>query len=80
MILPTKHTNLPKSLLGFGSYILQVLETPTNIDELWKRYQEDYIQRKYAEVQSFDTLHLALIFLFSIGAITEKNGVINRCD
>lgn len=80
MILPTKHTSLPKSLLGFGSYILYVLESPMNVDDLWKIYQNDYELKKYSEIQSFDTLLLVLIFLFSIGAITEKNGVIARCD
>ena len=42
MILPTKHTNIEQSLLGFGSYILQIIDDGVTIDFLWQEYLKDY--------------------------------------
>jgi len=53
MTLPTKHTNLSKSLLGFGSYVLNRLESPGSIDDLWKQYQVDYKNKQYLAKHSF---------------------------
>ena len=80
MIIPTKHTNFSQSLLGFGSYILTRLESPQTVDDIWKQYLVDYKSKLYYAKQSFDNLLLTLIFLYSIGAVDEKNGVISKCD
>lgn len=80
MIVPTKHTNFSESLLGFGSYVLTQLETPTSVDDLWYQYQADYRSNLYYAKQSFDNLLLAIVFLHSVGAVSEQNGVIAKCD
>ena len=80
MIIPTKHTNFSKSLLGFGSYVLTQLESSKSIDDLWIQYQSDFKHKIYFAKQSFDNLLLTLVFLFSIGAINEQNGVIIKCN
>jgi len=52
MIIPTKHTNFSESLLGFGGYILTLLEIPNSIDELWNKYKNDYANKVlYAKTQ-----------------------------
>lgn len=79
MIVPTKHTNFSESLLGFGSYILSNLKQPKSIDELWEQYQKDYENKIYYAKQSLDNLFLTIIFLYSIGVIYEKDGVITKC-
>lgn len=82
MLLPTKHTNISQSLLGFGGYILTKLNTKNimSIDILWEEYQGDYLNKIYVAKHSFDNLILTLVFLHSIGAIEEKNGGVLICD
>ncbi len=80
MILPTKHTNMAQSLLGLGSYVLKQLESPASVDALWHKYQADYRDGRYLAKQSFDNLLLTLIFLYSIEAIDEQEGVIRKCN
>lgn len=80
MIIPTKHSNLSESLLGFGSYILSHLESPKSIEDIWKKYQDDYKNKLYSAKQSFDNLLLSIVFLYSIGAVNEKDGVLMKCN
>jgi hypothetical protein len=79
MILPTKHINFSQSLLGLGAYILSQLRLPKSIDELWNIYLVDYNNKVYLSKHSFDNLVMTLIFLYTIGSITEKDGVIKKC-
>ncbi len=79
MIIPTKHTNFSESLLGLGSYVLSLLHTPGTVDDLWKQYQNDYINKKYSGKHSFENLLLTIVFLHAIGAVNEKDGVIVKC-
>lgn len=80
MIMPTKHTSLDQSLLGFGAYILNVLDECSSIDSLWRRYLSDYDSGIYTAKQSFDNLLLTLVFLYSINAIVENDGEISKCS
>lgn len=80
MVLPSKHVNFSESLLGFGSYLLQKLDRPSSVDELWKAYQVDLKLGYYFSKQSFDNLILTLIFLYGIQAIKEEKGVIHKCN
>jgi len=79
MILPTKHINFSQSLLGLGAYLLSQLQSPKSIDELWDAYKVDYKNNVYLTKHSFDNLVMTLIFLYSIGSVTENNGVIEKC-
>ena len=78
--MPTKHSNFSQSLLGFGSYLLNNLDQPRDIDELWENYKTDLNKKSYFAKHSFDNFVLTLLFLYSIGTIAEKDGVIRRCD
>ena len=80
MILPTKHLNFSESLLGFGGYILKMLDRPKTIDEVWDKYQSDFENGLYFAKHSFDNLMLTVIFLFAIGVVIEKDGQIIKCD
>jgi hypothetical protein len=73
MILPTKHTSLERSFLGFGYYILKTIGDGLAIDELWVKYKKDFSKGKYDIKQSFDDLLLTLVFLFSVNAVYYDN-------
>ena len=79
MILPTKHINFSQSLLGLGSYVLSQLQSPKSIDELWEKYEVDYENKIYLAKHSFDNLIMTLLFLYSIGSVSEQDGVIKKC-
>lgn len=80
MIMPTKHTNIEQSLLGFGGYLLQKISDGASIDSLWQNYLDDFSLGIYKAKHSFDTMLLALIFLYSINAIKDDNGEIKKCS
>ena len=80
MITPTKHTNFSESLLGFGSYVLRLLETPKSVDDLWDKYQNDLKNKAYFAKHSFDNLLLTIGLLYLIGAVEEQDGVIIKCS
>ena len=79
MIMPTKHTNIEQSLIGFGGYLLNIIEGGSTVDELWGKYLKDYSDGVYSSKQSIDNLLLTLVFLFSIDAIYEDNGEVKKC-
>jgi hypothetical protein len=82
MILPTKHTKLEQSFLGFGGYILKIIGIGEglSIDEIWRRYQKDFSDGIYTVKQSFDNLLLTLAFLYSINTISEIDGEVKKCS
>lgn len=80
MIMPTKHTSLEQSFLGFGSYIIKTIDDGLTVDELWSQYQKDFFCGIYDIKQSFDNMLLTLVFLFSINAIYEENGKVKKCN
>lgn len=79
MIMPTKHTTIEQSLLGFGCYILKTLDENNTVDLLWQKYQADFRNQIYPVKQTFDNLIFTLIFLYSIGAIEEIKGELKKC-
>ncbi len=79
MLIPNKHIDMQKSLLGFGAYLLTKFNKHTTVDELWHQYQKDFDDHKYFAKHSFDNLVLALIFLNSIGLIEQENGDVVKC-
>lgn len=80
MIIPTKHTHFSESLLGFGAYLLEKIDSLKTIDSLWNEYQNDLLKDRFSAKHSFDNLLLTLVFLHSIGAVEEKDGGVLRCN
>jgi len=76
MILPSKHIRLSESLLGLSAVLLDFLQTPISVDELWFRFS--VINNKkdvFPAYHSFDNVILALNVLYSMGIIDlEENG------
>lgn len=72
MILPTKHINISRSLLGMGAEVLDLLDKPSNVSALW------YKVKLIPEINTFENYTLVLDFLFMLGAIEYKKGFINK--
>lgn len=74
MILPTKHIRFSESLLGLGGALLDILDEPMSIDEVWFEFSK-INNKSYPAYQSYDNVVLALHYLFAIGTIgVDKQG------
>lgn len=71
MILPKKQLSLNESLFGFGAFLLQQLDAPTTVDDLWEYYKDSYANKKYLIKFTFDQFIMALDYLYIIGAIKQ---------
>lgn len=74
MILPRKQLSMSESLFGFGGFILQQLNKPLTVDDLWEYYKDSYSNKKYPVKFSFDQFIMTLDYLFIIGAIRKNEG------
>ena len=72
MILPKKQLSISESFFGFGAFLLQRLDVPVSIEELWEYYKDSYKSKKYPVKFSFDQYIMALDYLYIIGAV-KKN-------
>jgi hypothetical protein len=79
MLLPDKHIGFAESLIGLGSFVLENLVKPRDVDTIWKNF-EKVRGGEFPAFHSFDNLVLAIDMLFAIGAIDlMANGQIVRC-
>jgi hypothetical protein len=76
MIMPGKHLQQDRALLGIGGEILAALEEGRTVSELWETVQWHRSSR--ANPLPFDWFVLALSFLFAIGAVTLERGVLTK--
>lgn len=72
MILPTKHIELKRSLLGIGAVILERLDRPRSVTSLWEDIS------KFPDIGTFERFSLSLDFLFMIGAVDFHEGLLKR--
>lgn len=78
MILPTKHIQPERSLLGVGAEVLRTLQTSMTISKLWNELRA---RRSVAAPNApidYRWFVLALDFLFMVGAVTWGNGLISK--
>lgn len=78
MILPSKHIRFSESLLGLGAVLLNIINEPKSIDEIWIKYSEiNNRKNKFPAYHNFDNIILSLNYLFVIGAVSiDKSGKI----
>ena len=72
MILPTKHLDGRRALLGVSAEILSVMPATQSVSALW----EDF--RRTGSPATFEDFALALALLYSIGAIQFEQGLVAR--
>jgi hypothetical protein len=76
MILPTKHLDESRSLLGVGGTILALLaEREATVSSLWDAFCE---ARRDSGTVSFDWFILGLDLLYALDAIELDRGVLRR--
>ena len=81
MILPSKHINFSQSLLGLGGFILNILNKPMTLDEVWVKYSERS-KKEFPGYHSFDNIVLAIDLLYMIGSIkiNENSEIFNETN
>lgn len=81
MLMPDKHIRFAESLVGLGSFVLEVLDEPKTIDELWILLGRHEASDTFPAAHSFENLVLTIDALFAIGALTEdvQTGVLRKC-
>lgn len=72
MILPTKHLKLSNTLIGVGATLLKYLDADKTVTSLWSA------TRSLPEINSFERFTLGLDFLFIIGAVDFRDGLLMR--
>lgn len=80
MLLPEKHITLAESILGLGGLLLEALDRPRTLDYLFRHVRALREQNEIAAFHDFDTVTLAVLFLYSVGAVeSTQTGAISRC-
>lgn len=72
MILPTKHISEKEALIGLGATMLAQLTSPITVSDLWDQLKRD------SSIGTFERFALTADFLYLIGAIDLKDGLIVR--
>ncbi len=78
MILPKKHIKLSESLFALGALVIEQIDNPKTVDEIWDNISQK--QDVISSANNFDNLILTLDYLFSLGIITlNQKGGITKC-
>lgn len=75
MILPGKHLQQDRALLGVGAEILGHLDEERTISDLWERIRST--RGPTATPLSFDWFVLALTFLYTVAAVDLIDGMVS---
>ena len=81
MLLPDKHITLAESILGLGAFVLgELLKGAKSVDRLYERVSDASEGPNLPAYHDFDSLLLAILFLYSIGAVElTNNGGVQLC-
>ena len=78
MILPTKHLSPERSIISVSSEVFELIGRRSTVSSIWNSLQEKHkASLRFGDVP-FDWFILALDFLYLIGAIEERNGLIKK--
>lgn len=73
MILPTKTCSLSNSLLGFGTVVLESLNSPTTVNSLWEKIHDEDPQITFEKfILTLDLLYLLSVIEFDQGLLRRK--------
>jgi ABC-three component (ABC-3C) system Middle Component 6 len=81
MLLPEKHLALSESVLGLGAVVLSWLRNKAlSLDALHERAQKAAGSADLPTYHGFDSVILAILFLYTVGAVElTEEGDIRRC-
>ena len=80
MILPTKHIRAERALIGIGGELLGLLREPMTVSRLWDEIRARRTIAEPAAPIRYDWFVLALDFLFMIGALEMRRGLLSRVE
>lgn len=80
MILPTKHIRTDRALIGVGGELLDLLREPTTVSGLWNELRARRSEGSPNAPIDYDWFVLTLDFLFMVGAVQTKRGVLMRTE
>ena len=72
MILPTKHIKLSNSILNVGATILKNFNEDSTVSLLWEK------TKRQPGIKTFDRFIFGLTFLYSLGLVELKKGLITK--
>jgi len=72
VILPSKHLKLSNALIGVGAALLKYLDSDKTVTSLWTA------TRALPEINSFERFTLGLDFLFILGVVDFKDGLLRQ--
>lgn len=78
MILPTKHISENRCILGVGARLLALLDREQTVSSLWENYKRGNVTNQSTPPVPFDWFILALDFLYTVGAVEWKRGLIRK--
>jgi hypothetical protein len=76
MILPSKHLSQGRALLTIGAAILKHLSNPVTVSALWEQLSSRPTEGEAPPILRYDAFVLALDFLFLIGALEIRDGLL----
>ena len=80
MILPTKHVRPDRALIGVGGEVLNILHEPTTMSHLWNEVRARRSVISPNSPINYNWFVLALDFLFIVGAIEVRRGLLKRVE
>jgi len=78
MILPTKHIRAERAIIGMGAEVLGLLREPMTVSSLWDAIRARRTVAHPSAPISYDWFILTLDFLFLIGAVDMKRGLLSK--
>ncbi len=78
MILPTKHIRAERAIIGIGGELLGILREPMTVSSLWDALRARRTIAAPEAPISYDWFVLTLDFLFMIGAVEMRRGLVSR--
>lgn len=76
MILPTKHIMPDRALLSVGADILRLIGEPKTVSSLWDAIRRQRANTAMSSPIDYEWFILALDFLYIIGAVDYKRGLV----
>lgn len=80
IILPTKRIKEENSLIGLGAILLDFLDRPKTVSQLWDKVKKRYIGADGLSSIPFDWFILSLDLLFLINVINSQEGLITKAE
>jgi hypothetical protein len=78
MILPTKHLPPNRAIISVSSEIYSLINKRSTISSVWSELQERHKSSLRIGEISYDWFILALDFLYIIGIIEHKSGLLKK--